>query len=391
LAPKRTPTASPANRPAADPQAAIVVCLDLGDAGYEDGVEEVVRLVESAGVLRHGLVLGRRGRPDPKLYAGHGKVAEIERAADALNAAFVVFNHQLSPAQVRNLEQVLRRRVLDRTDLILEIFAQRAQTSEGKLQVELARLQHAATRLVRGWTHLERQRGGLGKVGGPGETQLELDRRYIARRVRVLREKLESLRKQRTVQRRARARGEVLSVSLVGYTNAGKSTLFNALANARAYQADRLFSTLDTTTRRIWVPGAGDVVVSDTVGFIRDLPHGLVAAFRATLEETVRADLLLHVVDAASPARAEQTIEADRVLAEIGAGSVPQILVWNKIDAARLEPGVALDPYAKISRVLVSARTGAGLEGLRGAIAEFARKRATRGAPAREAHFLQPQ
>jgi len=381
------------NRPAAagDPRAAIVVCLDLGDAGYEDGVEEVVRLVQSAGVLRHRVVRGRRARPDPKLYAGLGKVAEIERAAAELNAASVVFNHQLSPAQERNLEKALNRPVLDRTELILRIFAQRAQTSEGKLQVELARLEHLSTRLVRGWTHLERQRGGLGKTGGPGETQLELDRRYIARRVRVLREKLEALRKQRTVQRRARARRDVLSVSLVGYTNAGKSTLFNALANARAYEADRLFSTLDTTTRRIWVPEAGEVVISDTVGFIRELPHSLVAAFRATLEETVRADLLLHVVDAASPARAEQAAEANKVLAEIGAESVPQILVWNKIDAARLEPEVRRDPYAKISRVLVSARTGAGLEGLRGAIAEFAGARATGRVPARKALFLQPQ
>jgi len=366
---------------AADPLAAILVCLDFGDPAYGQDVEEVVRLVESAGVTRHQLVRGRRSRPDPKFYAGVGKVGEIARAAAELNAMHVVFNHELSAAQERNLERELQRRVMDRTELILEIFAQRAQTTEGKLQVELARLEHLSTRLVRGWTHLERQRGGLGKTGGPGETQLELDRRYIARRVRVLKEKLEGLKNRRQLQRRARVRRDVLSISIAGYTNAGKSTLFNALAHAKAYEADQLFATLDTTTRRLWLPEAGPVVVSDTVGFIRSLPHSLVAAFRATLEETVRADLLLHVVDAASPARAEQAAEVDKVLGEIGADAVPRIAVWNKIDCAHLEPAVERDQYGKISRVLVSARTGAGLEGLRGAIAEFARDRAAaRGA-----------
>jgi GTP-binding protein HflX len=255
---------------------------------------------------------------------------------------------------------------MDRTELILEIFAQRAQTSEGKLQVELAQLQHLSTRLVRGWTHLERQRGGLGKTGGPGETQLELDRRYIASRVRVLKGKLNTLKKQRGIHRRARARRDVLSISLVGYTNAGKSTLFNALAKAKAYEADQLFATLDTTTRRVWIPEAGNVVLSDTVGFIRDLPHGLVAAFRATLEETVHAD---------------------QVLAEIPAGEAPRLLVWNKIDAAELEPRVERDQYGRISRVFVSARTGRGLELLRDAIAEFAKARhAQRSATAQPAH-----
>jgi GTP-binding protein HflX len=366
---------------AADPQAAIIVCLDFGNPGYAEGVEEVVRLVESAGVKRRQVVRGRRGHPDPKFYAGVGKVGEIARAAAELDAMYVVFNHELSPAQERNLERELQRRVMDRTELILEIFAQRAQTTEGKLQVELARLEHLSTRLVRGWTHLERQRGALGKTGGPGETQLELDRRYIARRVRTLKEKLEGLKNRRQVQRRARVRRDVLSVSIVGYTNAGKSTLFNSLARAKAYEADQLFATLDTTTRRLWLPQAGSVVLSDTVGFIRSLPHGLVAAFRATLEETVRADLLLHVVDAAAPARAEQAAEVEKVLGEISADAVPQIVVWNKIDLAPLQPAVERDEYGKISRVLVSARTGAGLEGLRGAIAEFARDRAAaRGA-----------
>jgi len=342
-----------------------------------------VRLVESAGVTRHRVLRGRRRRPDPKFYAGSGKVEEMGRAVTALNAAFVVFNHELSPAQQRNVERELDLRVLDRTELILEIFAQRAQTNEGKVQVELARLEHLSTRLVRGWTHLERQRGGFGATGGPGEKQLELDRRYIARRVKVLHGKLDALQKQRTVQRRARARGEVLSASLVGYTNAGKSTLFNALARGKAYEADLLFATLDTTTRRIWIPPANPVVLSDTVGFIRELPHGLVAAFRATLEETVRADLLLHVVDAASPARGEQQAEVNKVLAEIEAAETPQIVVYNKIDAARLAPEVERDQYGRISRVFVSARTGAGLDELRGAIAEFGAARKAERNPSR--------
>jgi GTPase len=366
---------------AADPRAAIIVCLDFGEPHYEEAVEEVVRLVQSAGVLRHRVLKGRRSKPDPRFYAGAGKVDEIAAAAAELNAMYVVFNHALSPAQERNIEKAIARRVMDRTELILGIFAQRARTAEGKLQVELAQLEHLSTRLVRGWTHLERQRGGLGKTGGPGEAQLELDRRYIANRVRVLRRKLDGLKKQRTVQRRARARGDVLSASIVGYTNAGKSTLFNALTGAAAYEADQLFATLDTTTRRVWLPDAGNVVISDTVGFIRDLPHGLVAAFRATLEETVHADLLLHVVDASSSTREEQVEAVDKVLAEIPADAAPRLLVWNKIDVAALGPAVERDQYGRISRVFVSARTGAGLELLRGALAEFAKARAAqRGA-----------
>jgi GTP-binding protein HflX len=363
---------------APDNQAAVLVSLDLGGVAPEDAAEELLRLAESAGIRRHAEVRGRRQRPDPKFFVGSGKVEEISRAARDLNAATVIFNHALSPAQQRNLEQALEREVLDRTELILTIFAQRAQTHEGKLQVELARLQHLSTRLVRGWTHLERQRGGLGKTGGPGEKQIELDRRMIADRVRMLKGKLEQFRDRRAVQRRARARGDVLSVSLVGYTNAGKSTLFNALAHAGAREADQLFATLDTTTRRVWLPAAGTVVISDTVGFIRDLPHGLVAAFRATLDETVRADLLLHVVDSASPARGQQAAAVNKVLAEIDAGEIPQIQVWNKTDLSGLQPGVERDECGRIARVFVSARSGAGLADLRGAIAEAARARQPR-------------
>jgi len=349
-----------------------------------------VRLVESAGARRHRVVRGRRNRPDSKFFAGKGKVEEIGRAAAELNAAFVVFNHALSPAQERNVEKELQRRVMDRTGLILAIFAQRARTSEGKVQVELAQLEHLSTRLVRGWTHLERQRGGLGATGGPGEKQIELDRRYIGNRVKILRGKLQTLQKQRTVQRRGRARGDVLSVSIVGYTNAGKSTLFNALARAKAYEADQLFATLDTTSRKVWLPETGQVVLSDTVGFIRDLPHGLVAAFRATLEETVRADLLLHVVDASSPAREAQAVEVGKVLAEIHAAEIPQVVVCNKIDLVQREAGAERDQYGRISRVFVSARTGAGLQELRAAIAEFARQRAAARGAAPQTQSPQP-
>jgi GTP-binding protein HflX len=375
---------------------AVLVALDIGRASHtEDRVEEASRLVSSGGAQVVHVIRGRRDRPDAATFAGSGKVEEIKGAMQEHRSDIVVFDEQLSASQVRNLERALAVgnpgvRVFDRTDVILDIFAQRARTNEGKLQVELARLEHLSTRLVRGWTHLERQRGGLGKTGGPGEKQIELDRRYIGQRVKVLRGKLHSLQKQRTVQRRARARREVLSVSIVGYTNAGKSTLFNALTNAKAYEADQLFATLDTTTRRIWLAGMGDVVVSDTVGFIRDLPHGLVAAFRATLEETVQADLLLHVVDAASPSREQQAIDVDKVLAEIPAGNAPQLLVWNKIDLTALEAGVERDQYGRISRVFVSARTGAGLNELRGAIAEFARQRsAARAAGATQTQPLQ--
>jgi GTP-binding protein HflX len=262
--------------------------------------------------------------------------------------------------------------VLDRTGLILGIFARRARSNEGKLQVELAQLEYASTRLVRGWTHLERQRGGRGFMGGMGETQIEIDRRLLAKRVKLLKDKLVQFKRRRDVQRRARARGEVLSVSLVGYTNAGKSTLFNALTHAGSYAADQLFATLDTTTRRMYLAGTGNLVLSDTVGFIRDLPHGLVAAFRATLEETIQADLLLHVVDASSGVREPQIDAVNKVLAEIGADTVPQIQVWNKIDLSGVPQGLDRDEYGKICRVCLSAKTGAGLDFLRDALTEVA-------------------
>jgi GTP-binding protein HflX len=305
------------------------------------------------------------------LFAGTGKVEEISRTLADSHADIAVFNHELSPAQQRNLERELKCRVVDRTTLILDIFAQRAKSHEGKVQVELAQLEHLSTRLVRGWTHLERQRGGIG-MRGPGETQLETDRRLLGARVKTLKEKLHKLQRQRDVQRRARARREVMSVSLVGYTNAGKSTLFNALTHAGAYAADQLFATLDTTTRRLYLPEAGNITLSDTVGFIRDLPHTLVAAFRATLEETIHADLLLHVVDSSSAVRDSEIEEVNRVLAEIGAATIPQIMVWNKIDLTGAEPGIERNEYGKIARVRLSAATSAGLEHLRQALIETA-------------------
>ena len=362
-------------------QTAVLVCLDFGkDPGFAESAEEIVRLAESAGVTTHRMIQGRRQHADAALFAGSGKVDEIHGVVDELGAGSVIFNHHLSPVQERNLEKKLGCRVMDRTRLILEIFAQRAKTHEGKLQVELAQMEYLSTRLIRGWTHLERQRGGIGLRGGPGETQLELDRRLLSQKIKTLKVELEKMRQRRGVQRRARSRKDVFSVSLVGYTNAGKSTLFNALTHAKGFAADQLFATLDTTTRRIFLPEmgpcGGQVVVSDTVGFIRDLPTSLIAAFRATLEETVQADLLLHVVDSASAVRDMQIAEVNKVLAEIGADKVPQALAMNKIDLANggagIPPGVERDEYGKIFRIRVSAGTGAGLGGLRSAIAELA-------------------
>jgi GTP-binding protein HflX len=363
---------------------AVLVQLDFGQGDFAERLDELKLLVSSAGATTVAIVQGRRDRPDSALYAGKGKVAEVADAIREHGADIAIFNHELSPAQQRNLEKELGCRVIDRSSLILDIFAQRAKSHEGKLQVELAQLQHLATRLVRGWTHLERQKGGIG-LRGPGETQLETDRRLLGKRVKTLKDRLEQLERQRAVRRRARTRREMLAVSLVGYTNAGKSTLFNALTKAGAYAADQLFATLDTTSRRLYLEDAGQIILSDTVGFIRDLPHSLVAAFHATLEETAAADVLLHVVDSASPDRDAQIEAVNGVLEEIGAGAVPQILLWNKIDATGVAPGIERDAYGRIIRIRLSARSGAGLDLLRQALAEAAGDRARPLAPAVDA------
>ena len=314
---------------------AILVSLDFGSGTHDDRLQELQQLAISDKLQVLGVVEGKRSRPDPTTYVGSGKVEEIAQVITQTQASLIIFNHDLSPAQQRNLALRLNCNVIDRTSLILDIFAQRAKSYEGKLQVELAQLEHLVTRLVRGWTHLERQKGGIG-LRGPGETQLETDRRLIRKRVKLLKEKLSTLQCQRNVQRRSRQRTKVLSVSIVGYTNVGKSTLFNKLARVQSYAADQLFATLDTTTRKLYLTEGSSVVISDTVGFIRELPHTLVAAFRATLEETVQADILLHVIDASSPNRDEQIEEVNKILKEIDADAIPQVLILNKIDLTDL-------------------------------------------------------
>ncbi len=336
----------------------------------DDGVsEEFTDLARSAGASIAALLTARIDRPNPSTLIGSGKLEEVKAAADATGADLVLVNFPLSPGQERNLERFLERRVLDRTGLILDIFAQRARSHEGKLQVELAQLRHMATRLVRGWTHLERQRGGSIGLRGPGETQLETDRRLLQKRVEQLQKRLEKVEVQRTQMRRARVRSELPRVALVGYTNAGKSTLFNALTGAGAYAADQLFATLDPTVRRVDLSG-GSVVLADTVGFVRDLPHELVAAFRSTLSEAREADLLLHVIDANDPLREERIAQVDEVLQEIGAGEIPQMLVFNKIDRIEGAQPRHDQPNEGRERVWLSARDGLGLDLLQQALAQ---------------------
>ena len=355
----------------------MLVHVRLPGAVYVEDLEELRLLAGSAGALVVGNVIGARARPDPATYAGKGKVEEIKSLVAAEQATLVLVNHALSPAQERNLEKAIGCRVLDRAGLILDIFAQRARSHEGKLQVELAQLEHLSTRLVRGWTHLERQKGGIG-LRGPGETQLETDRRLIGERIKNLNRRLEKVRMQRGQRRRARKKIPIPTVSFVGYTNAGKSSLFNTLTGAGVYAADRLFATLDPTMRRIALPGNADVIIADTVGFIRHLPHDLVEAFRSTLEEVAEAELLLHVVDDSHPERFDYIAQVNAVLAEIDAAAVPQILVHNKIDLSGEAARYERDATGFINKVWLSAHTGAGVEFLVQALSEHFRRQRVR-------------
>ncbi|MBN8557839.1 MAG: GTPase HflX [Proteobacteria bacterium] len=368
--------------------AAILVGVDLGAPHFDRELLELGLLAETAGLRPVARLTCKRPAPDAALFVGRGKVEEIRLLAEAEGAHEVLFDQALSPVQQRNLERAIGLPVNDRTLVILEIFAQRARSHEGKLQVELARLQYLSTRLVRRWSHLERQQGGIGGRGGPGETQIELDRRMIGEAIKRTKDRLLKVKRRRQTQRRQRERRETFNISLVGYTNAGKSTLFNALVKARAYAADQLFATLDTTTRQLYLAEAGrSVSLSDTVGFIRDLPHGLIEAFEATLQEAADADLLLHVVDAANPGYLEQIDEVQRVLHEIGAAEVPQVLVFNKLDGLdatrrplNLSDRMALDGR-ELTRIFVSARTGEGLPLLRAELALRARDAARLAVP----------
>jgi GTP-binding protein HflX len=345
------------------------------NAGEQEDPEELRLLAESAGACVVGLVSGRRDKPDAATYIGTGKAEEVGVAVKRDAAELVLVNHPLSPSQERNLEKIVGCRVLDRVGLILDIFAQRARSAEGKLQVELAQLEHLSTRLVRGWTHLERQKGGIG-LRGPGETQLEVDRRLIRDRIKKLNERLTKVSVQRRARRKARLKIPVPTVSLVGYTNAGKSTLFNRLTQASVYAANQLFATLDPTMRRIELPGNTDVILADTVGFIRHLPHKLVEAFKSTLEEVTEANLLVHVVDASHADRREQMEQVNQVLAEIGAAEIPQIVVFNKSDLTGEPPRCEHDAGGQVSRIWLSAQTGAGVELLHAALVERYRQQA---------------
>jgi len=367
--------ANPSVINAASNGAVVLVSVDFGEPDYEESLYELRQLAGTAGLHIVSTLEGKRSVPDAKLFIGSGKADELKVMMEGAESQLVAFNHDLSPSQQRNLERHLQAKVLDRTGLILDIFAQRAKSHEGKLQVELAQLEHLSTRLVKGWTHLERQKGGIGVRGGPGEKQIELDRRMLRDRVKQLREKLSKLKQQRGMQRKARKRSNTMTVSLVGYTNAGKSTLFNRLTQSGVYAADQLFATLDTTSRKMYLgdnyhSGGGTLVISDTVGFIKHLPTTLIEAFGATLEEAVQADLLLHVVDMASTNRDSQIEQVNLVLQEIGAAKVPQILILNQIDRLDCEAGFDRDEYGRICRIRASAKTGAGLEFIRQALQE---------------------
>jgi len=352
-------------------KSACVISINFGDTDFEESVEEIKELVLSADMKIVSTVNIKRSAPDPKYFLGSGKVEEIKFIIQESKADTVIFNHNLSPSQERNLEKYLSTRILDRTALILFIFSKRAKSNEGKLQVELAQLDHLSTRLIKGWSHLERQKGGIGVRGGPGEKQLELDRRMLRLRIKQLKEKLDKLKRQRTMQRKKRSRSSVLNISIVGYTNAGKSTLFNQLTRANALAMNQLFATLDTTSRKLFIEEGVECVISDTVGFIKALPTALIEAFKSTLEESREADLLLHVVNMANPNHSEQIKAVDKILEEIKANVIPQILVLNQIDRLDIKANHERDEYGRISTIQLSAKTGEGIELLKEAILQL--------------------